>query len=299
MGVDYHGLCFLQYAKRNHSFGRVATMGRQSLYVNRAQIRRITGLPDAEYRSGEFCEEMLKGAFGASLVHSFDASDFESATFICDLNQPLTHEQQYDTVLDYGTSEHVFNVAQALQNIISLCAPGGQIIHALPADNCNGHGFWQFSPELFFSLYSERNGFSDTEVFLAEIRDWHFWYQVAPPSGGRRSEFSSRSQVYVLVRTTRREAKPSFTVQQSDYVDGWATGVSQQIFPPERDEDAQPGKGLGARVKAAIDRYPELSRKLRNSVSDVQGVITDLRSNRYLSRRSGGFRQVPIGSLLG
>src|SRR6516162_6511281 len=42
--------------------------------------------------------------------------------------------------------------------------------------NYCGHGFWQFSPELFFSLYSEKNGYSDTRIFLVSLDDWDTWY---------------------------------------------------------------------------------------------------------------------------
>jgi len=65
--------------------------------------------------------------------------------------------------------EHVFNASQGLKNVTRLCAPGGQIIHSLPANNFCNHGFWQFSPELFFSLYSDKNGYSETEIFLADV----------------------------------------------------------------------------------------------------------------------------------
>ena len=45
-----------------------------------------------------------------------------------------------------------------------LCKNGGTIIHSLPSNNNCGHGFWQFSPELFFSLYNEKNGFKNNEM---------------------------------------------------------------------------------------------------------------------------------------
>ncbi len=65
----------------------------------------------------------------------------------------------------------MFNIAQALENCVKLCKIGGQILQAVPANGECGHGFWQMSPELFFSLYSERNGFIETEVFIANLME--------------------------------------------------------------------------------------------------------------------------------
>jgi len=153
MSFDNHNMNFLRFArKRGNPFGRVATMGRQ-------------GMP-----GGGYCENFLLENFGASLVESFDYSDFEGATNIVDLNEPIyEHGEKYDTIIDFGTMEHVFNASQGLKNVTRLCAPGGQIIHSLPANNFCNHGFWQFSPELFFSLYSDKNGYSETEIFLADV----------------------------------------------------------------------------------------------------------------------------------
>ena len=74
--------------------------------------------------------------------------------------------EKFDTIIDFGTSEHIFNVVENLSNISKFCKNNGIILHSLPANNNCGHGFWQFSPELFFSLYSENNGFSDTEFLF-------------------------------------------------------------------------------------------------------------------------------------
>jgi hypothetical protein len=79
----------------------------------------------------------------------------EKATHVVDMNKPLAIEERYDTVIDAGTIEHIYNAPQALANVSAMCAHQGQILHIGPANIFCGHGFWQFSPELFFSLYSE------------------------------------------------------------------------------------------------------------------------------------------------
>ena len=144
-----------------------------------------------------------------------------------DLNFVLNADRHYDSVLDFGTLEHVFDIGQAFRNVISLCADGGQILHVLPANNQCGHGFFQLSPELFYSLYSAENGFNGTEVFLAAVLDEGNWYGVPRPQGGRRIEIMSTEPLYILVRTTKVRNVRALTVQQSDYRLRWSNVSSQ------------------------------------------------------------------------
>jgi hypothetical protein len=211
LGIDKHGLNFARYAVRKKPLGKVATIGRQALAV-----------PALREKHGIFCEEFLISHLGATEVHSYDNSPYEGASHIADFNQPIVPSTQYDTVLDFGTTEHIYSITQALDNIRLLCAEGGQILHVSPANNFCGHGFWQFSPELFFSLYSEQNGYSETEVFLADLTDTRHWFAVIRPSNGERAQATSRSPVYVLCRTVKRRTVSRREVQQSDYVSAWS-----------------------------------------------------------------------------
>jgi hypothetical protein len=225
MGIDAHALRFLQYsAKKGTRLGRVATLGRQELHIDEARLRRFLRLRPG-YRHEEYAERILLDYLFATCVESFDNSAFEGATHIVDMNRPLPSKHGlYDTVLDAGCLEHIYNAPQALLNISQLCAAGGQILHILPANNFCGHGFWQLSPELFFSLYSERNGYKDTTVFLAALRDDRFWYEVRRPEGGHRAIVRSSSPLYVLCRTTTGSSFLPQPVQQADYALAWSHG---------------------------------------------------------------------------
>jgi len=93
----------------------------------------------------------------------------------------------------------------------------------LPTNNFCGHGFWQFSPELFFSLYSKSNGYAQTEVFIADLSNTKQWYHVGRPSNGQRVEALSSRPLYVLVRTVlEQKGFDHDNVQQSDYAFEWA-----------------------------------------------------------------------------
>ena len=233
MGIGIHPFNFLRYAlKRSGSFGKTATIGRQNLDPSTNQyINKMSNLAEiVDY--GEFCEKLLLTHFGSVKVDSYDYSDYQGATFTYDLNMPppsnLTGpEYLYDTIIDSGSLEHIFNIPQAFKNISNMCKIGGTIIHALPANNFCGHGFWQMSPELFFSLYSEANGYTETEVFLAGAKDIKNWYKVKNPKNGIRRLLTNNSKVLALVKTKKIQNISHYTVQQSDYVHIWKDSKSE------------------------------------------------------------------------
>jgi SAM-dependent methyltransferase len=78
---------------------------------------------------------------------------------IVDLNEPLPADlrQRFDLVVDTGTCEHCFNVAQAFANACDALAEGGVLVHAAPLTRIN-HGFWSFNPTLYPDFF-EQNGF--------------------------------------------------------------------------------------------------------------------------------------------
>jgi len=220
MGIDYHGLKFLRYVHGKRPFGSVVTIGRQGLHLPPWKVREILDLKTLT-DFGAYGERLMMECFGATSVDSYDNSDYESATHVWDMNRALVPEKKYDTIVDFGCLEHVYNVAQALKNVSSLANPGAQIIHVLPSNGFCGHGFWQFSPELFFSLYSEQNGYRDTEVFLADLADERSWFIVKKPRGGKRADVVTSQEMYVLVRTTIEQTFSHDSVQQSDYTFAW------------------------------------------------------------------------------
>lgn len=222
MGIDTQTLHFLKYASGIKKFGNVATLGRQELQVHEFKIRRDIKTK-RRYNKEKFCESLLINEFGANNVDSFDNSDYENASYIVDLNLPINcaFKNSYDTVLNIGVLEHIYHITQALKNCSDMLKLGGQIIHILPANNLCGHGFWQFSPELFFSLNSEENGFENLEVFIADINNNDYWYKVKKPINGARSEIRGKSPQYLMVRAVKTKLMNIETLIQSDYKEIW------------------------------------------------------------------------------
>lgn len=78
---------------------------------------------------------------------------------LVDLNDVLPADMigKYDLVLDCGTLEHCFNVAQAITNVALAVSEGGFIIHATPLNVIN-HGFFNLNPTFFADFYGQNGG---------------------------------------------------------------------------------------------------------------------------------------------
>ena len=98
-------------------------------------------------------------------INSLDYYPHEKPTFTLDLNKPLSSEyvNKYDLVYDGGTMEHCFNVPMVLENTIKFLKRGGTVVHVNPMSGQVGHGFYQFSPTLYYDFYAA-NGFDNLKM---------------------------------------------------------------------------------------------------------------------------------------
>ena len=221
MGLTFHEYKFLEQVSKKKNFGNVLTLGKQEIILTNEDKKRLN-LFEKDYVNDEYIDKLLVDKFKANSVKSIDNSSFEGADIIHDMNKPIENlNEKFDTIIDFGTSEHIFNVVENLSNISKFCKNNGIILHSLPANNNCGHGFWQFSPELFFSLYSENNGFSDTEIFVFNTHNKYEWWKVEKQKLGERLEISSDAPLYVLVKTIKKSETQNKDVQQSDYIERW------------------------------------------------------------------------------
>ena len=107
--------------------------GRQELSLTTRQLRALCNdykdVLQGDFQQETFSEGFLK-ALGAEQIHSLDASDFEGADIICDLNKPIPEEyrNKFSCIIDGGTTEHVFSFDQAMENVIDLLEVGGYTI---------------------------------------------------------------------------------------------------------------------------------------------------------------------------
>jgi hypothetical protein len=243
MGIDFQSLKFLLLARqRGVSFERFAMIGRQTLRLDPGQLRRL--LSDAGMtistdqcsqlfsEAGGYAEPLLR-LLGAKQIESFDASSYEQATIIHDMNLPIGDELKgrFTAVLDGGSLEHVFNLPCALKNCLEMVELGGHFLGASPTNNWMGHGFYQFSPELFFRVLSPVNGFAETQAMICETAPRSRWFEVTDPEqlGGRAYLVNGRP-TYLFTMARRTALAPIFAKapQQSDYVSNWRQPAEQK-----------------------------------------------------------------------
>jgi hypothetical protein len=234
MGVDITTLRAINFARRTAAinFDRTVMLGRQEIFFTKEDFdfvkrRAKLGLDyDDSIGIGQFAESLFK-KFGAIYVDSIDASDYEGASIIADFNEPLRSElrDKFTCFVDFGSIEHIFNIPQAISNISELLVEGGTVLIKTQANGYAGHGFYQISPELFYSAFSEENGFVDTAVFLVDLQDIARWYLVHDPrSLKKRNTIPEHRTYYVFCISTKRVTPTMLRVQQSDYEgDAWRT----------------------------------------------------------------------------
>jgi len=172
---------------------------------------------------------------GATEVASFDFSDYERATCIHDFNLLLDRKffGHFSVVLDGGTLEHIFNFPRAISNCMEMIEPGGHFLGITPANNFVGHGFYQFSPEVFYRVFSSGNGFTVRQMLAFESPSTK-WYEVADPEAVKeRVTLINRRETYLLVMAKKKATLPLFTnpIQQSDYSALWELRRSGSPVP--------------------------------------------------------------------
>jgi len=282
---------YLDARARGVDFTRALTLGRQRLYV---RSRELAGLADryrpdlrdqiADLHEGDPADQFLTRFLDIRDLRALDHSDYEGAALTHDLNQPLPSglHEQFDVVIDSGTLEHVFNLPVAIASCMQLVKRGGTLFLSSPANNMCGHGFYQFSPELWFRLFRNVNGFTLTRLALVthpfpgiELSPRHTWYDVSDPADiGARVPVMTATPAILMLEARRVDVVPVLLTppQQSDYVARWESGA------------AAPARGRGG-LRPLFHRLP------RSAQAFVTGWYQRLVSCRLRNRRA--FRRVP------
>ncbi|NDJ18753.1 class I SAM-dependent methyltransferase [Myxacorys almedinensis] len=228
MGIDLNTARFLMSAYEDGvQFDQTLTLGKLTLFVNQtdlpalqASLDRVTPTPGVCLTAMGSAEPVILG-LGAQSVDSMDKSDFEGATLLHDMNLPIpnNYKERFSVVCDGGTLEHIFNFPVAIKNAMEMVKVGGHLIIQTPTNNWSGHGFYQFSPELYFRVLSEQNGFRLKRMVVFE---WgvNKWYEVADPAIVRSRVYvvnSCRASLLILAERLAVAAINHTPPQQSDY----------------------------------------------------------------------------------
>jgi hypothetical protein len=142
-----------------------------------------------------------------------------------DLNSPIKLKRQFHIVMNGGTLEHVFNVAQAFKTIHDHTRPGGFMLHGFPFTGWVDHGFYGFNPTFVWDLAAS----NDYRVCL------FVYSEVNPPKivpltareqilhMAKEGQIGQNSMLYVTLR--RPDEEKSFRIPMQGF---YAGSVSQE-----------------------------------------------------------------------
>lgn len=265
MGIDINTVNFLISAYEDGvPFGKVLTMGRQNLYAKETEvntlIQKLKSInPEEPCNLSRRCfAHPIFQALKSDEVLSMDKSDFEGADILHDMNFPIAeaHKEQFDLIYDGGTLEHIFNFPVAIKNEMEMVKVGGHLIIQTPTNNWSGHGFYQFSPELYFRVLSEVNGYKIKRMVVFE---WgpNKWYEVSDPADIASRVYvvnSTRTSLLILAERTAAVEINQDPPQQSDYaMSKWKVNGQKKV-PVAAAQKKSKEVGIAAMVKSAFPR---------------------------------------------
>lgn len=237
MGIDAACLDYLMH-HRDKIKGRALQLGRQGAHFFNGDEFIYAQVVFRKHDKDSDILKVFEGAphtenffkyLGAEEVDSMDYSPFEGASIIHDLNDPVPEEleNQFDFIFDGGTIEHVFDVKSTMQNIRKMLKVGGTFMSVNCANGHLGHGFYQFSPEFYRTVFSKQNGFNILSVKLAELHPIPIFHDLPDhPFGSRQLINTGVTPLYVCFAAEKVEEVPiNRNLQQSDYLAQWGEVV--------------------------------------------------------------------------
>jgi SAM-dependent methyltransferase len=166
---------------------RVLDVGPQNVYhIKAAQLREFVSAQGSTV-SADYLEAEIKRLVHFSTPRPGDRTtllseladltniDYHSIdvcpgikTEILDLNfdrLPATLTSAFDVVLNFGTTEHIFNQWNSFEVIHDAMKVGGVVYHQLPASGYLDHGYYCYTP-LFFKELAAANEYEIIDLFV-------------------------------------------------------------------------------------------------------------------------------------
>jgi len=238
MAISNKDCDLLFYAKSiGVSFLSTLMLGRLKLQVADSHVKDclskyqgVISVAKSDFNHSEYAESLFQ-ALGGEEIQSIDYSNYEGATVIYDMNNPAPRQfySKYSCIVDGGTLEHIFNFPVAVKNCMEMLKVGGHFIGVSPANNQMGHGFYQFSPELYYRVFSKENGFRVKKMFITSIDSSGDWFEVADPAQVKsRVMLNGGRAVSLAVIAEKISDEDIFKMPplQSDYENIWSVTAS-------------------------------------------------------------------------
>lgn len=232
-------------------------LGRQWLRLSPAEAARLgqehrlklDDLADAQMTDTTYAEPFFQ-RMGFQKVEALDVTTYQGAGLVHDMNTalPTEHHGKWDWVFDGGSLEHIFDFPNAIRNCAALLKPGGLFITQCPVNNWMGHGFYQFSPELFYRTFAKAHGFRVRFAALVSHTQPLVFHALKDPADtGKRLQFNPEERLSLLFVAEKSAGAQIGEVQQSDYSVRWNEGRED-----EKTEKAEKPAGKPSSIAALI-----------------------------------------------
>lgn len=168
--------------------GNILTLGKQTIGIPKERILQIFkeqgvevnpnfDMAQAEKDQSTRCrrdfsidDASLYKMLGDDIhYHAMDVSDYENASMIHNLNDPIPKEweNKFDFIIDGSTFDHLVDLKTALANVVKLLKPGGRVFQCNTASNYANAGYLCFSADYFYDYYT-LNKFADCRTYFGE-----------------------------------------------------------------------------------------------------------------------------------
>jgi SAM-dependent methyltransferase len=181
----------------------------------------IPATPQDLFQEDGFCETYLR-TIGWPKLESLDFSDIEGAEYVHDLSEPVGKALtgKFDLIYDGGTTEHVFDIAQAFRNVDAMLQEGGIFISCVGTDGWFGHGFYQVGPDIPWRYWHHSLGYEVLGCWTMSRKGTERPRKIPDPTGSNRGaehRYEVPQFLFYVVRKLHREGPPK-PVIQSHYV---------------------------------------------------------------------------------
>ena len=184
MGIRIIDINFLLLKLKKKKYKNILILGYQDIYFNHDYLNflkkryfynKYDDKFDINNNNGQIdCLELFK--LLSDKIDIMDVSSYEGANLVYDLSSnfeelPKDYRDKYELILDWGTSEHVFNIVNCYLNINAMLASGGEYVCLTPMNSMPDHGYYQISPNFYFDFFSKI--FGTLSINMLQIQQIH------------------------------------------------------------------------------------------------------------------------------
>jgi len=130
----------------------MAQLGNQEFFGDKEEIRKFAMNNNYNNLAKEIIpKNLFEERYGISQYDDFDINGKAKYYLYLTNKLPDFLKEKYYTIMDIGTSEHIFDIANTFKNIYKMCKVGGVVIHDLPLHHW-GHGWFNFTERTFRNI---------------------------------------------------------------------------------------------------------------------------------------------------